>query len=184
MNKKIFIILCIVLITIIIPIVSLGINKLVGSNIKLAELNQKNTINQNEIKSNLEKYGGIYTGTDNIPYSISSNDEHDTSIARDEETVRLHEEKMKKLENIYLKYESARYKEVEKELEEDSTIIYTVGQPTNPQLNFCYLTLDILDNYNLEKDEENLLKESLEDMYVYTKSHPELKNRFDKYINN
>lgn len=114
---------------------------------------------------------------------VSPNDESDASIAKDKEAERLHEHKMKELESIYLKYESKRYKEVEKELEEDITIIYTAGKPTNSQLNFCYLTLDILDNHNLNEEEKNLLKESLEDMYIYTNSHPELKNRFDKYIN-
>lgn len=70
LSKKLIIIIGIITVLIIVPLVSFGIIK-IGSSVKLVDYSKTNTVNQNEIKANIDKNGGIYTGT-NISYSKST----------------------------------------------------------------------------------------------------------------
>lgn len=182
LSKKLIIIIGIITVLIIVPLVSFGIIK-IGSSVKLVDYSKTNTVNQNEIKANIDKNGGIYTGT-NISYSKSTQGNTEGTITSESaEEQKLREQREKDIDSVYIKFDSARFNQIMQELEEDKGL-HVAGKPTDAQLQYCYLTLDILDNCNLNDYEKELMKGELDNMYIYTKDYPDLRKRFDSYLDN
>lgn len=182
LNKKLIIIIGIITVLIIVPLVSFGIIK-IGSGVKLVDYSKTNTVNQNEIKANIDKNGGIYTGT-NISFSKSTQGNTESTITSESaEEQKLREQREKDIDSVYIKFDSARFNQIMQELEEDKGL-HVAGKPSDAQLQYCYLTLDILDNCNLNDYEKELMKGELDNMYIYTKDYPDLRKRFDSYLDN